>query len=117
MPTVTTTITINFKEELPDSTAKLSDSPPVHLSPVQPCSPPNSSQKRMLAQGGSLQDPFVSTVAGVFKGGDSFVPVKEDKTDSSKQAIMDDNVAAQDEDDHDADAFPMVDSPPSSQGN
>ena len=59
----------------------------------------------------------MATVAGVFKGGDSFVPVKEDKVDSSKQAIMDDNVAAQDEDDHDADAFPMVDSPPSSQGN
>ena len=117
MPTVTTTITINFKEESPDSIAKLSDTPPVHFSSNRPCSPPNSGQKWKLAEGGSSQDPFVDIVAGVFKGGGSSVSVVEERAESSKQVAPDDNAVVQDEDDHDAHACPVVESPPSSQGN
>ena len=114
MPTVMATITIDFKEEPPDSIAKLSDSPPVHLASERPCSPPKAGQKCKMDEGGSSQDPFMDSVAGILKGGCSTALAVVNLANTSKQVAPDDIVAGQDEDDPDAHACPVVDSPPSS---
>ena len=115
MPTVRASITIEFHEEPPYLTAKLSDSPLVNFTSDKAGSPPHSGPKQKSVAGGSLQDLFVD--GGTLKGGCSTAPGDEVRVHSSNLAATKVNDDVQDEDDPDALACPVVESPHSSLGN
>ena len=114
MPTIRASITIEFHEEPPDSTAKLADSPPDHLTSDKAGSPPHSGPKQMSVDGDSLQDLFMDSNAKALKGGGSTALGDVGRMYTSNQAASNVNAAMQDED---ALACPVVESPHSSFGN
>lgn len=114
IPTVRASMTIEFHEEPPDSTAKFADSPPEHLTLDKACSPPHSGPKQKSVDGDSLQDLFVDSNAEALKGGGSTALGDVGRMYTSNQAASNVNAAMQDED---ALACPVVESPHSSFGN